>query len=58
MKKQIAVLGFALSSVLLAPCSPTEAQPPAKVARVGFLDSSTAPGTELKGIEVSPEPSG
>jgi putative tryptophan/tyrosine transport system substrate-binding protein len=41
MKKQIAVLGFALCSVLLAPCSPAEAQQTGKVARIAYLDPST-----------------
>jgi hypothetical protein len=31
-------------SLLLAPCSAVEAQHPKNVARLGFLDSSTAPG--------------
>jgi putative ABC transport system substrate-binding protein len=44
MKKQIAVLGFALCSLLLAPCSPAEAQQPGKAYRIGFLDGSTASG--------------
>jgi putative tryptophan/tyrosine transport system substrate-binding protein len=41
MKKQIAVLGFALCSMLLAPCSPAEAQQTGKVARIAYLDPST-----------------
>jgi putative tryptophan/tyrosine transport system substrate-binding protein len=44
MKKQIAVLGFALCSVLLAPCSTLDAQQTGKGFRIGFLDSSTASG--------------
>jgi putative ABC transport system substrate-binding protein len=47
MKKQIAVLGFALCSVLLAPCSPAEAQQTGKIFRIGFLDISTASGSAV-----------
>jgi putative ABC transport system substrate-binding protein len=36
---------FALCSLLLAPCSPAEAQQPTKIFRIGFLDSSTASGS-------------
>ena len=42
MKKQIAVLGFALCSMLLAPCSSVDAQQTGKVFRIGFLVASTA----------------
>ena len=38
------IILFALCSLLLAPCSAVEAQQPTKVARIGFLDSSTASG--------------
>ena len=44
MRKQIAVLGFALCSVFLAPCSPAEAQQAGKIFRIGLLDMSTASG--------------
>jgi putative ABC transport system substrate-binding protein len=47
MKKQIAVLGLALCSVLLAPCSPAEAQQPKKVAQLGYL-SSLDPATDFR----------
>jgi ABC-type uncharacterized transport system substrate-binding protein len=46
MKKQIAVLGLALCSAFLAPCSPAEAQQPKKVPRIGYL-SSGDPATEF-----------
>jgi putative ABC transport system substrate-binding protein len=42
MTKKIILL--ALCSLLVAPCSPTEAQQPAKTVRIGFLDPSTASG--------------
>ena len=44
MTKQIPVLGLALCSVLLAPCSPAEAQQPGKIFRIGYLEQSTASG--------------
>jgi putative tryptophan/tyrosine transport system substrate-binding protein len=44
MKKQIAVLSLALCSLLLAPCSPAEAQQPGKIFRIGLLDRSTGGG--------------
>ena len=44
MTKQIAVFGLALCSVLLAPCSSTQAQQPGKIPRIGYLDNSTASG--------------
>jgi len=47
MKKQIAVLGFALCSVLLAPSSPAEAQQAGKILRIGYLDPSTASGSAV-----------
>jgi putative ABC transport system substrate-binding protein len=39
------ILGFALSSMLLAPSFPAEAQQPKKIARIGYL-SNTEPGRE------------
>jgi hypothetical protein len=42
MTKQIAVLGLALCSVLLAPCSPAGAQQTGKIFRIGYLDGSNA----------------
>jgi putative ABC transport system substrate-binding protein len=43
MTKQI--IPLALCSMLLAPCSAVEAQQSGKVARIGFLDPSTASGS-------------
>jgi putative tryptophan/tyrosine transport system substrate-binding protein len=40
------VISFALCAMLLAPCSAAEAQQTGKIARVGYLDSSTASGNE------------
>ena len=40
--KKITLL--ALCSLLLAPCSAVDAQQPGKIARIGFLDTSTASG--------------
>jgi putative ABC transport system substrate-binding protein len=42
MKKKI--LSFAFAALLFALCSPVEAQQPAKVFRIGFLDNSSASG--------------
>jgi putative tryptophan/tyrosine transport system substrate-binding protein len=41
------IIFLALCSLLLAPCSAVEAQQPTKVPRIGFLDSSTAAGSEV-----------
>ena len=38
------IIGFALNAMLLALCFPAEAQQPTKVARIGYLDNSTASG--------------
>jgi putative ABC transport system substrate-binding protein len=38
---------FALCSLLLAPCSVVEAKQAEKVARIGFLDNSTAAGSAV-----------
>ena len=38
---------FALCSLLLAPCSAVDAQQAGKVARIGFLDASTASGSAV-----------
>ena len=38
------VLGFALSSMLVALCAPASAQQPGKVFRIGFLERSNASG--------------
>ena len=40
------VISFALCAMLLAPCSAAEAQQTGKIARIGYLDSSTASGNE------------
>jgi putative ABC transport system substrate-binding protein len=40
------IILFALCSLLLAPCSAVDAQP-AKVARIGYLDPSTASGSAV-----------
>jgi putative tryptophan/tyrosine transport system substrate-binding protein len=45
MKRKITVL--ALSAMLFPLCSPADAQQPNKVYRIGFLDRSTASGTEV-----------
>jgi putative tryptophan/tyrosine transport system substrate-binding protein len=45
MKRKITVL--ALSAMLFALCSSVEAQQTGKVARIGFLDNSTASGSAL-----------
>jgi putative tryptophan/tyrosine transport system substrate-binding protein len=45
MKKKITVL--TLSAMLFAPCSFAEAQQAGKVARIGFLDNSTASGVAV-----------
>jgi putative ABC transport system substrate-binding protein len=45
MTKKIILL--ALCSLLLAPCSPAEAQQPGKIFRIGFLEASTASGTAV-----------
>jgi putative ABC transport system substrate-binding protein len=47
MKKQIAVIGLALCSLLLAPCSSVQAQQPGRIFRIGFLDPSTASGSAV-----------
>jgi hypothetical protein len=39
---------FALAALLFAINFPAEAQQPAKVARIGFLDNSTASGSEFR----------
>jgi putative ABC transport system substrate-binding protein len=44
LKKQIAVLGFALCSMLRAPCSSVDAQQPGKIFRIGYLDGGTPSG--------------
>ena len=41
------IILFALCSLLLAPCSAVDAQQTGKVARIGFLDSSTASGSAV-----------
>jgi ABC-type uncharacterized transport system substrate-binding protein len=46
MTKKIILL--ALCSMLLAPCSAVEAQQPNKVARIGFLDTSTAAASAIR----------
>jgi hypothetical protein len=38
---------LALCSMLLAPCSSTQAQQPGKILRIGFLDNGTASGTAV-----------
>ena len=43
MTKKIILL--ALCSLLLAPCCAVDAQQPTKIARIGFLDNSTAAGS-------------
>ena len=43
----ICVMVFALCSLLLAPCSAVDAQQVGKVARIGFLDGSTASGSAV-----------
>src|SRR5262252_1762170 len=45
MKRKITVL--TLSAVLLALCSPADAEQTGKVARIGFLDVSTASGSAV-----------
>src|SRR5262245_40867838 len=45
MKKTITIL--TLSVLLLALCASAHAQLPAKVARIGFLDASTASGSAV-----------
>ena len=45
MTKNIILL--ALCSMLLAPCSPVEAQQTGKVPRIGFLDASTGSGSAV-----------
>src|SRR3970040_1083122 len=45
MKKKITVL--ALNAMLFAPCSFADAQQTGKVARIGFLDPSTASGSAV-----------
>jgi putative ABC transport system substrate-binding protein len=47
MKKQIAVIGLALCSLLLAPCSSVQAQQPGRIFRIGFLDPNTASGSAV-----------
>ena len=42
--RKAGVLSIVFVVVLLDPCSAVEAQQPKNVARLGFLDSSTAPG--------------
>jgi len=46
MKKKIAVL--TLCALLFALCSSTDAQQTGKVARIGFLDSTTAAGSAIR----------
>ena len=43
----VAATFFALCSLLLAPCSSVQAQQTGKVARIGFLDNSTASGSSV-----------
>jgi putative ABC transport system substrate-binding protein len=45
MTKKIVLL--ALCSLLLAPCSPAQAQQPTKISRIGYLDSSSASGSAV-----------
>jgi putative ABC transport system substrate-binding protein len=45
MKRKITVL--TLGAVLFALCSAAEAQQPAKIVRIGYLDSSTASGSAV-----------
>jgi len=40
-------LCFALSAMLFAPFFSAEAQQPARIFRIGFLDANTAAGTVL-----------
>jgi hypothetical protein len=46
LRSSLVALSF-LSSLLLAPCSATQAQQTGKVPRIGFLDRSTAAGSAL-----------
>jgi len=41
------VLGFALSSILVALCAPASAQQPGKIFRIGYLDPSTSSGSAV-----------
>jgi putative ABC transport system substrate-binding protein len=41
------IIGLALCSMLLAPCSSAQAQQSTKVPRIGFLDASTASGSAV-----------
>jgi predicted small integral membrane protein len=41
------IILFALCSLLLAPCSASDAQQPTKIPRIGFLDRSTGSGSAL-----------
>src|SRR5205823_8965262 len=41
------VISFALCAMLLALCFSAEAQQPAKIPRIGFLDNSTAAGSAV-----------
>src|SRR5438046_10091286 len=41
------VISFALCAMLLALCFSAEAQQPAKIPRIGFLDNSTASGSAV-----------
>jgi putative tryptophan/tyrosine transport system substrate-binding protein len=45
--KRLKLLVCALSATLFAPCSFADAQQPAKIFRIGFLDPSTASGSKV-----------
>ncbi|MGE5305355.1 MAG: hypothetical protein ACM3TN_18760 [Alphaproteobacteria bacterium] len=42
--KAISFVGFTLCALLFALCTPTWAQQPGKIFRIGFLDESSAAG--------------
>jgi hypothetical protein len=45
--RKLKFVPYALSAMLFALCSSVEAQQPAKVARIGFLDAGTAAGSAV-----------